>query len=197
MFETAPGIKLPFPEGIPQQYEVQEGRSIRLNISFEKLGALVQNVYELLAPPLFFVLELPLNLREEQALGAKAGRHREVLYLDGQSLDQIHGIMERFGKLLLADGMSQFAIASHRSREEIYVQKYKLTDLYSPSPRRFVPLLKSYGLTETDRLFTPWDSFSPEHPGECTRICMEGLDVYQAAEILKKQGMYRARIVEE
>ena len=105
-------------------------------------------------------------------------------------------ILNTYGQILLEDGMSQFAIASHVNHEEIFIQKYKLTDLYSPSPRRFIPLLQRYGLTETDHLFTVWDTFSQETPGECRRISIQGLDAYAIAERLKEKGMYRARIIE-
>lgn len=71
-----------------------------------------------------------------------------------------------------------------------------MTDLYSLSPRHFIPLLQRYGMTETDHLFTVWDTFSQETPGECRRISMKGLDVYDIAERLKEQGMYRAKIIE-
>lgn len=96
----------------------------------------------------------------------------------------------------MEDGISQFAIASHVNHEEIFIQKYKLTDLYSPSPRRFIPLLQRYGLTETDHLVTPWDTFSRKAPGECRRISIDGVDVYTIAERLKQQGLYRAKILE-
>ena len=32
MFQTAPGVTIPFPEKIQEQFQVYEGRSIRANI---------------------------------------------------------------------------------------------------------------------------------------------------------------------
>lgn len=46
-------------------------------------------------------------------------------------------------------------------------------------------------------LITAWNTFSHDYPGECRRICLEGLDAYHVADILKKQGMYRAKIIDE
>ena len=145
---------------------------------------------------MFFVLQLPLSIQEERQLGHDKILHQEVCYLDGQTRDQMDSILNTYGQILLEDGMSQFAIASHVNHEEIFIQKYKLTDLYSPSPRHFIPLLQRYGLTETDHLFTVWDTFSQEKPGECRRISIQGLDAYAIAERLKEKGMYRARIIE-
>ncbi len=196
MFQTAPGVTIPFPEKIQEQFQVYEEQSIQANISFEKLKPLLTEFYQSLPEPLFFVLQLPLSIQEERQHGFDKILHQEVCYLDGQTREQIDSILNSYGQILLEDGMSQFAIASHVNHEEIFIQKYKLTDLYSPSPRRFIPLLQRYGLTETDHLFTVWDTFSQEAPGECRRISINGWDAYDIAERLKKKGMYRAKIIE-
>ena len=197
MFQTAPGVTIPFPEKIQEQFQVYEGQSIQANISFEKLKFLLTEFYQSLPEPLFFVLQLPLSIQEERQLGYDKILHQEVCYLDGQTRNQIDSILNSYGEILLEDGISQFAIASHVNHEEIFIQKYKLTDLYSLSPRHFIPLLQRYGITETDHLVTVWDTFSQETPGECRRISMKGLDVYDIAERLKEQGMYRAKIIED
>ena len=45
MFQTAPGVTIPFPEKIQEQFQVYEGQSIQANISFEKLKFLL-DVYK-------------------------------------------------------------------------------------------------------------------------------------------------------
>lgn len=196
MFQTAPGVTIPFPDKIQEQFQVYEGKSIYANISFEKLRPILTEFYHNLPEPLFFVLQLPLLMHEERKLGDSNTFHQEVCYLDGQTKSQIDDIIEKYGQILLEDGMSQFAVASHVNNEEIFIQKYKLTAFYSSSPRRFIPFLQRYGLTETDNLITVWNTFSQETPGECRRVSINGFDVYDVAEQLKKQGMYRAKIIE-
>lgn len=196
MFQTAPGVTIPFPDKIQEQFQVYEGKSIYANISFEKLKPILTEFYHSLPEPLFFVLQLPLFIHEERKLGDSNTFHQEVCYLDGQTKSQIDDIIEKYGQILLEDGMSQFAVASHVNNEEIFIQKYKLTAFYSSSPRRFIPFLQRYGLTETDNLITVWNTFSQETPGECRRVSINGFDVYDVAEQLKKQGMYRAKIIE-
>ncbi len=197
MFQTAPGVTIPFPDKIKEQFQVYNEKSVRANISFEKLKPILTEFYQSLPEPLFFVLQLPLSIHEELQLGSNDTLHQEVCYLDGQTREQIDAIMDQYGQILLEDGISQFAVASHVSGEEIFIQKYKLTDFYSRSPRRFIPFLQRYGLTETENLFTVWDTFSRETPGECRRIYIEGSDIFFVAEQLKKQGMYRAKIIED
>lgn len=196
MFQTAPGVTIPFPDKIQEQFQVYEGKSIYANISFEKLKPILTEFYHNLLEPLFFVLQLPLSIHEERKLKDSNTFHQEVCYLDGQTKSQIDDIIEKYGQILLEDGMSQFAVASHVNNEEIFIQKYKLTAFYSSSPRRFIPFLQRYGLTETDNLITVWNTFSQETPGECRRVSINGFDVYDVAEQLKKQGMYRAKIIE-
>ncbi|QAT49311.1 hypothetical protein EQM14_05690 [Caproiciproducens sp. NJN-50] len=197
MFQTAPGVTIPFSNKILEEYQIFEGESICANVSYEKLSALVTNFYQALPEPLFLVMQLPLSIDEENKMGFEEILHQEVLYLDGQTQSQIDTIMTSYGQLLLSDGLSQFAIASHQSHEEIFIQKYKVVSIYSETPERYAVLLTKYGLHKTDHLITAWDTFSKDYPGECRRICIEGLDAYNVADILKKQGMYRAKIIED
>ncbi len=196
MFQTAPGVTIPFPDKVLEEYQVFKGESICANVSYEKLSALVSNFYRALPEPLFLVMQLPLSIDEENKMEFKEILHQEVLYLDGQTRSQIDTIMTSYGQLLLSDGLSQFAIASHKSHEEIFIQTYKVVSIYSEMPEKYAALLTKYGLHKTDHLITAWDTFSQDYPGECRRICIEGLDAYNVVDILKKQGMYRAKIIE-
>lgn len=196
MFQTAPGVTIPFPEKIAEEYQILNEGAICANISYEKLSAFVADFYQALPEPLFFVMQLALSIDEENKMGFEEIRHQEVLYLDGQTLSQIDAIMNSYGQLLLSDGMSQFAIASHQSKDEIFIQKYKVVSIYSKSIEKHAPLLEKYKLRKTDALITAWDTFTHDHPGECRRICIEGMDAYDVADILKTRGMYRAKIID-
>ena len=66
MFQTAPGVTIPFPERIQEQFQVYEGQSIQANISFEKLKPLITEFYQSIPEPLFFVLQIPLSIQEER-----------------------------------------------------------------------------------------------------------------------------------
>ena len=67
--------------------------------------------------------------------------HQEVCYLDGQTRNQIDSILNSYGEILLEDGISQFAIASHVNHEEIFIQKYKLTGFIFPVATSLYPTL--------------------------------------------------------
>ena len=198
MFETAKGISIPFPQMIREEYHIYP-ISVRLNLSIEKIESMLLDFISQLKEPLFIVLEMPLNLSDEKQLRKEPTDpfHKTTCYLDGQSKQQVVDIIEQFGSILLNDGISEFAVASHTVKEEFYIQKYKLIDIFCDSPRKYVPLLEKYNLTETSKLTTVWDTFSPEHPGESRCITINGKNIYDVYQALVERGMYIAKTVEE
>jgi len=203
MFQTASGVTIPFPEKIKEEYQVYESK-IQFHLSFEKLGATLEDFIARQEEPLFFVLQIPLTRDEELALCPDGvfpeqgwTAHERVCYLDGQSKEQIRAILRQYGELLLNDGMSQFAVASHATWDEMFIMKYKLVDLYCKQPQKYFDLMESYGAPRTDRLLTAWDTFSNETPGRTRRVEMDSMDCYDVYAALVKEGMYEAKIIEE
>lgn len=179
MFETAAGVTVPFPEKLQEQYQI-DGDTLTLNLSFDKLPDFVQAFYAMLPAPLF--LAVHPDAEDEQT----------VYYLDGMSKKQLAAVLDGYGELLYQDGLSSFAIASHETDEEIYIQKYKVVSIYSPDLNRFFPLLERFGVARTPHLITAWDTFSEDSPGEARRLEVGGETVEDMIEQLKQIGMYKA-----
>ena len=198
MFQTAEGVFVPFPQRIKEEYQ-RWPQAAAFHLSFEKLKPMLLDFIALAEEPLFLVLELPLNQAEEKTL-RKADTdafHKQVCYLDGQSRQQVLDILAEYGDILLNDGISQFAVASHQTGDEFFIQKYKLIHLYSQELERYTALLDKYGLRETTRLTTVWDTFSRESPGRVMRVSRGEQDIYSVYEALVAQGMYIAKVAEE
>ena len=198
MFVTASGVKIPFPERIAEKYKLDE-RGLYANVSFEKIRPLIEDFLDQLCEPLFLFIHLPLREKEEKELFDKGADtfHAELLYLDGQTKKEIREIMKEHGDLLLNDGMVQFGIASHKSRDEIFIRKYKLVDIFSNDIKQYIPLMQKYDIVETEHLITVWNTFSKEHPGECSKVIINNQDIYDVVEMLKEKGMYQAKIVDD
>lgn len=198
MFNTASGVNIPFPEKIEEKYTLN-GNWIDFNISFEKLNFLFENFLINLCEPLFLFIYLTLLEDEEKELLENSSNsfHSEVLYLDGQTKKQICEIMDQYGEILLNDGMSQFGIASHKTKDELFIQKYKIVGIYSKEINKYIHLMDKYGISETNHLITAWDTFSQEHPGECSKVTINKRDIYDVVESLKEHGMYRAKIIND
>ena len=200
MFLTALGVKVPFPEQIKEEYQIREN-SIRFQLSFEKLEPLLAEFLAQLEEPLFLALHLPLSKQEELELlppGTEkmTGIHDKVCYLDGQSREDMQAILREYGELLLNDGLSQFAVASHNTGDELFIMKYKIAVIFCKNPQKYCAMLEAYGAVRTDELRTVWDTFSEETPGHAQRIEMNGITAYKIFETLAEKGMYQAKIVE-
>ena len=197
MFQTASGVTIPFPEKIREEFQVFDN-SILLNMSFEKITSFVDEFINQLSEPLFFVLELPLSEQEEIELRKDDTYpfHKKICYLDEQSKLQIKEILSNYGELLLNDGISQFAIYSHSSRDGIYIQKYKIISIFSRTPENYIEILEKSSIHQTDNLLTVWDTFSHDAPGEARRVEVNGVDIFSLYDELVKLGMYVATIKE-
>lgn len=178
MFQLAEGVSVPDPARLREQY-VQEGDTLTLNLSFEKLPVFLADGIRMLEEPLF----LAIHPDTESA---------ETWYLDNMTHAQLETVLDGFGELLYQDGMSAFAIGSLQTDEEIFVQKYKIISLYSPKIARFLPLLTRYGVSATTRLVTAWDTFTEATPGEARRLEIAGMTVPDLIDELCKIGMYKA-----
>ena len=55
MFQTAAGVRIPFPEKLSEQYE-QDGDTLLCNLSFETLADFVRAFYAELDGPLFLAI---------------------------------------------------------------------------------------------------------------------------------------------
>ena len=178
MFQTAAGVTIPYPEKLSEQY-VQDGNTITLNLSFEKLADFVHSFYAELDEPLFLAIH-------------PDAESDEVWYLDGMTKKQLTMILDGYGELLYQDGLSAFAIGSLRTEEELFVQKYKVLSIYSETVQRFEKLLARYDVTRTTKLITAWDTFSEAHPGSAERLEIAGQTIPDMIKELQKIGMYKA-----
>jgi hypothetical protein len=197
-FQTAQGVSIPFTDKIKEEYQVYE-ECLELNLSFEKIKPMLLDFIKITEEPLFIVLQLPLSEQEEPKLRQDntAPFHRKVYYLDGQTKKQVLWIIEKYGELILNDGISQFAIASHVTNDDFFIQKYKLIHIYSKEPSKFYELIKKYGVAKTTKITTAWDTFSQQNPGQVQSIKIKDKTIYDVYDELSELGMYDAKIIED
>ena len=79
----------------------------------------------------------------------------------------------------------------------MFIQKYKLVDIYCKDDTKYLPLLEKYGIEETTKLITVWDTFSCEQPGHCEIVTFNNQNIYDVVEELKEAGMYVEKVVED
>lgn len=118
--------------------------------------------------------------------------HCYVYYIDGCLQEECLVLLERYGELLINDGMNRFGFGCHESQDEIMLDKYNVVTIYSQQLSNYNEFFEAHGIEKVESLITAWDTFSDETPGQAERCDYEGKSVYDLPEELKDWGMYLA-----
>lgn len=199
MFQFRAGSEVPFPEMISEGYSLLKGQ-ICANISADRIKTVIERFIAIHRDePLFFILELPSSLDDENEFepGVVEAMHVDVYYIDGCTDRDALEILALVGDLLINDGLCSFGFGCHQSTDEIMFGKYNVTTIYSPKIKRYVAFMKDLNVARTDDLVTAWDTFTPEHPGSSERIETNGKSIFDVPEMLADRGIYKAEQREE
>ncbi len=194
MLEMKECCKVPFPEKLFEEYEVKD-TAICANVNASKVIDMMKRFIEMHDESMFFILELPC--KQEDSITAskklvKLGENNDVYFIDGMNKDSANQVLDALGVFLVKDGMNTFGIGCHESHEEILFEKYNVMTVYTKDAEKYKGFFESFGIKNTSKLVTAWDTFDSEHPGECTPYVSTktGKAVYDIPEDYKKFGMY-------
>lgn len=188
-FGLVQGVSADDLGGIISAYQIREN-CLDSVVSAELIRPLLEKILDKLDEPQFFFVELPCSEQESKELGGNV-THRKVYYLDGCTRQVSLAILDRYGELLINDGLTCFGFGSNKTNDEVYVMDYQQIQVYGMT-KFFEQVYKSLGIPETDRLKTLWDNFSPEHPGASSSVEIEGERCEDIIENLRDEGMYYA-----
>ncbi len=185
--------KVPFPEKLVEQYEVNNN-AIYANIGTDKIKNILLDFIEMHNEWLFFILEIPTKWDDEPKddSGNPIGIHKDVYYIDGCTQDKAKSILLDIGDLLIDDGMSSFGFGCHNSKEEIIFDKYNLLVIYTDKPEQYEYMFSTYDIPKTDNLITAWSTFDVDNYGECKLNVIDDKDIYSIPAEYENQGMYFA-----
>ena len=191
-FNLIQGVSVDVLDGIRSAYVIRDN-CLDSVISAELIKPLLKGVIDKLDEPQFFFLELPCTEDEEKQLKKleNEAQHYKVYYLDGCTRPVSHAILDRYGDLLINDGLTRFGFGSNKTNDEVYVMDYQQVQVYGMT-RFFEPVFQKLGVPETEALRTMWDNFSPDHPGICSTVELEGERTEDIAANLADEGMYYA-----
>lgn len=194
MLEMKECCRVPFPEMLFEEYEAGEN-VIYANINASRVIEMMKRFIEIHDEPMFFILELPCKYEDgitQSKTLVNLGENNDVYFIDGMDARQAEQVLDALGGFLVKDGMNTFGIGCHRSHEEILLGKYNVMTVYTRDLDKYAAFFDSFGIKRTDSLVTAWNTFDPEHPGECTRYVSKetGRTVYDIPEIYKEYGMY-------
>src|SRR5574344_563032 len=121
MLNLVKGHKVIKPELLEEGYMLASDVSLIANVDADKIINVLQHFIEMHDEPMFFILEFPVSRDRENELLTEGLResHKDVYYIDGCSKNDCLVLLERYGELLINDGISSFGFGGHESQDEL------------------------------------------------------------------------------
>lgn len=194
MLNLVKGYKICTPEKLNEGYEITSEMAITANVNAEKILDVFQHFIVMHDEPLFFILELPVTSDRETPIapGVVEELHKDVYYIDGCTREEALVLMNRYGELLINDGISKFGFGCHESQDEIMLDKYNVVTIYSQQLSEYDDFYEAHEIEKVENLITAWDTFTKDTPGQSERCDCNGKSVYDLPEELKEWGIYLA-----
>jgi len=198
MLELVRGCVVPGRQLLHEEYERGEN-TLTANVNAGKIGEVLRHFIAMQTERVFFILELPTSAGDEERLRKKGTDpfHRDVYYIDGLDGDHALALLERYGELLIHDGMSTFCFGAHDGSAELMVGKYNVVTLWTREMGRYEGFFEAHQIFRVGRCLTAWDTFKTEGPGRSMTLDVDGMRVYDLPEALKGWGIYLAEQREE
>ena len=156
MLNLGKGYKIYEPEKLSEAYEVSNEVSIMANVVVEKVVDVFQHFIAMYDEPLFFILELPVTCDREALIapGVVEETHKDVYYIDGCTQEECLVLLEKYGELLVNDGMNRFGFGCHESGDEIMLDKYNVVTIYSRILSKYNDFFEAHEINRVSQLVT-------------------------------------------
>ena len=194
MLKLIKGHAVSKPELLEEGYMMSSDVSIIANVDADKIKDVLQHFIVMRKEPMFFILELPVtsNREEEVSPGVVKDTHKDIYYVDGCSQEECLVLLERYGELLINDGISSFGFGGHESQDEIMVGHYNVLTIYSQKLDDFEGFYEMHEIEKKDDIVTAWDTFTKDTPGQSLRYELDGKTVFDIPDLLKDWNIYLA-----
>lgn len=198
MLKLRKGCTVPLNEKLFEGYERKE-KYIYANVDSNKIIDVLNHFIVMHEEPLFFILELPTQLDNENIIQPNIIEylHKDIYYIDGCNQEEALTILLGIGDLLVNDGLCSFGFGTHHSHNEIMVGKYNIVSIFESKQGFFDNFFELHDIQPVEHLITAWDTFTKEQPGESERVVTDGKDIFDIPRIFKDWGIYLAERREE
>lgn len=198
MLEMKKGCKVARSDVLCEQYQICEN-SIIANVNASKIEEVFQHFIAIQQERLFFILELPASENDEIKLRKDntAPMHKDIYYIDGLTSEQALVLLMRYGELLINDGLCQFGFGVHDNSAELMSNKYNVLELWTNDIGKYHDFFDAHDIPQTEKIVTAWDTFSKETPGQCSRVEIDGRNIFDLPRELADWGIYLAEQMEE
>ena len=176
-----------------EQYQI-DINGITANVNASKIEKLLKEFISIQSERLFFILEVPLNAQKETRSNNTSSFRHEVYYIDRLSKHEILMLLNKYGELLIHDGISNFGFGVHDSSDEIMCYKYNEIKLWTKEPQKYIKLFSKMNIPMAEHCKTAWETFDINNPGDSWAITINDKNIYDLIDSLKDWGLYLAEI---
>lgn len=196
-FNLVKGVSCPNLDGIFESYDIvnrEKFYSFTVNVSAENMENLIFSIIQKIRTPGFFILEIGTNQTIEKELRKNDTDpfHVDVYYLDGGANEDFKNLFCKYKEILINDGFARFGFGSHTGYDELFIQDYKVFNIYTDEPNKYIRLFDEFNLRKVEHVKTVWENFSQSTPGGLLSIMVEQKSIYDVVEDLEKIGLYFA-----
>lgn len=188
---------VPESDKITESYK-RRNNAVFANISDEKMENIISSFIEFLDEPCFFLIEVPLNKKDEEAIRKKDTDpyHKVEYFIDNIDKLKCFELFNEYGRQIIDSGLYGFGFGSIKSHDEIYVSRYNIVHFYSDNDiTSVIEILNRNDIFENNEFITAYDIFSREKPG-----IIEKKSDFDPIDFINKHkylGIYPSRIVDD
>ena len=191
-FKIIEGLNIAETSGVKSSYVKENSSEIKCVISAEKIKPIIKKAVKLIKKPYFF-LEVPCTDSQEEKLSEKgeSGTHMQLYNLE-VTYDVANAILERYGDLLINDGITNFGFGSLLNETEIYIMPFQNIMLYNKNDAsNFEKVLKDCNIPElkSEQFITLDSLLSKDNPADRVLVELDGETVFDVIENLKEVGL--------
>ena len=197
-FQVVDGVQIPNHTALVEGYSRNQTTNgyyhYIINVSAEHIPLVFTRLSKEVSAPAFFLLEAGTHedIEKELRKSPTDPFHKDVFYLDGITANQGVELFGNYEKLLVHDGMVNFGIGAHEGHDEVFVNAYKIVEIYADQPEKYDKALAELGFSQEEKIKTAWDNFTQETPGSRSVVPDRGKTIWDMIEELKEQGLYFA-----
>lgn len=199
-FKIIEGLNISSTDGVKSSYVRINDSEITSVISAEKIKTIVSKAVKTIKRPYFF-LEVPCTEAQEAEFYKKgdSGLHMQLYNLE-VTTDVAEAIIERYGDLLINDGVTNFGFCSLETETEIYVMPFQNIMFYNENNIQvFENILREESISENsiDNHITIDGLLSENNPADRILVELDGETVFDVIENLKEVGLTLCDIIKE
>ena len=189
---------VPFPEKLKEGYRWNH-KTIIGNIDADKIEIALQSfVASHNDEPVFFILELPKRLDDENEIapGILEESPNDVYFVDDLDTESAFAVWNMVKDIIMNDGMCEFGFGCHNSNDEFFITKYNEFHFSCYNPIMAKTFMQFLKIILNNKLILAGETLSQEQPGMVEAGEYKGKDIYDIPELLKDAGMYQAGLYE-